>query len=507
MQLLRSDRTPRNGLSAHSRQAHLAGSRLYFGWVRRAMRTCIPSHGAPGPKPRATAARFTVSRAPLPPYRRAALNDQRMPVARRELGRWRARSRRIWAAMTRLYQAGITPPPARRVEGSLRDHRHGVESPGRRVNACPLRELPSIVVQGRAQRHLGRDRDQMPTLRRLQFNEATEPFTDRQPSGAEEPTLWTYLPHSPRNRVISEGFLSVPAMPASISASTSPSQDIGLWVSSSGTATRRPLSWRGWRTRPWLRRLSGTISDPSMASRGAGAFISSLPVIPASPSAMRESEEATPTLVTCGQTSPASSEKSSPNGSSARMSKGTCLWDLPTSPATFDAWATRQRQACSRREKRALATAGAGSSSWPTPTASDAGYFPDLTIANGAVATVAPMDISEGSCGQFSLTNSARIWASLWMVLKAVGWSAALATPPSSHPVRVSFKHGNTSFVSGLISNPQFFEMVMGWPIGWTAPERPVTAFAAWLQRSRGRFSNLLSDFDDGATEGRAAAL
>jgi hypothetical protein len=142
-----------------------------------------------------------------------------------------------------------------------------------------------------------------------------------------------------------------------------------------------------------------------------------------------------------------------------------------------------------------LATAGAGSSSWPTPTASDAGYFPDLIVEAGSLRTTSPSDIPSHSGGQYPLGESARVWTSLWLLMKALGWTAAMVASPSSLPVRVSFQHGKTSFVTGLISNPRFYEMVMGWPIGWTEPEAPATEFAAWLRRSRGLFSKLLSDF------------
>ena len=37
-------------------------------------------------------------------------------------------------------------------------------------------------------------------------------------------------------------------------AASSRAQDIVLWVTSSGTPTPRPSSWRGWKTRPWIRR-------------------------------------------------------------------------------------------------------------------------------------------------------------------------------------------------------------------------------------------------------------
>jgi hypothetical protein len=174
------------------------------------------------------------------------------------------------------------------------------------------------------------------------------------------------------------------------------------------------------------------------------------------------------------------------------MSKAISLWDLPTSSADFASWATRQRRDCSRREKLALAIAGDGSSSWPTPTAQDGGYFPSLTLEAGTIRVSEPTDISDDSGGQYSLRNSARIWTQMWLALRALGWRPiSMPASPSSPRVRVSFTHGTDSFVADLISNPRFYEMTMGWPINWTAPEARVTEFAAWLQRSRGALSAL----------------
>ncbi|MFB0874554.1 MULTISPECIES: hypothetical protein [unclassified Sphingobium] len=141
----------------------------------------------------------------------------------------------------------------------------------------------------------------------------------------------------------------------------------------------------------------------------------------------------------------------------------------------------------------AQATGDAASSSWPTPTASDAGYVPDLIVCGGSVQPVAPKEISEGSSGQISLENATRAWTQLWLILRALGVSIS-ATSPCSHQVRVSFTHGSKSSLAGLTCNPLFYELMMGWPIGWTGPGEPVTGFAAWLQRSRGELSRMLSD-------------
>ena len=103
-----------------------------------------------------------------------------------------------------------------------------------------------------------------------------------------------------------------------------------------------------------------------------------------------------------------------------------------------------------------------------------------------------PIDAANGSGGQYSLDNAARIWTTLFHTLQALDAVPAKACRRSSRRVRVSFRHGQGSYPSDLISNPRFYELVMGWPIGWTRTGLPVTGFAAWLQRSRGALSALV---------------
>ncbi len=132
---------------------------------------------------------------------------------------------------------------------------------------------------------------------------------------------------------------------------------------------------------------------------------------------------------------------------------------------------------------------------WPTPTASDAGYFPDLILADGEIRLTGPADAHEESGGQYALNTAARVWTMLWLMMLAMGWKAGLAAG-SSPPLRVSFRHGRNSWSETLVSNPAFYELMMGWPIGWTAPEEPVTEFAAWLQLSRGAFLRAITSFE-----------
>lgn len=257
---------------------------------------------------------------------------------------------------------------------------------------------------------------------------------------------------------------------------------------------QRPLSWRGWRTKPWVKRLYGTICDPSTADRGAAGFISSLPAIPVSPSAGPESGEGRLIPATCGPRSPESCGMSNPGSSSLRTSRDTSPWALGTSPESFRAWDTASRRACSRRLRRARLTQGSGCSFWPTPTASDAGYFPDLLLEAGQADLKGPFDVTKGSGGQFSLSNAARVWTMLWLALGALGAMPGTTRSLSLRRVRVSFRSGDGSSLADLISNPRFQELSMGWPIDWTAPEASVTGFARWLQRSRGALSEILAD-------------
>ncbi len=118
--------------------------------------------------------------------------------------------------------------------------------------------------------------------------------------------------------------------------------------------------------------------------------------------------------------------------------------------------------------------------------------MPDVMIGAGDLVIGKPFDTAPTSSGQFSLTNAARAWSKTWAALKGMGWKPG-PIPRSSLLVRVSFRFGTGSYIGGLISNPRFFEHVMGWPIGWTAPGEPVTGYAAWLQRSRTELSRLIS--------------
>lgn len=257
-----------------------------------------------------------------------------------------------------------------------------------------------------------------------------------------------------------------------------------LFATSSGTHTLRPLSWPGWTTRPWIRRLSGLMCAPSTAARGVAAWISSLRATRASRSASRAGDSARPIPGISGPTWPGSSEKSARSGSSPKTSLATYLWDSERSPEALKAWATALQRACSAREKSAQATTGADSSFWPTPTVAWFKYDNGVTVGAGRLKFEAT--------GQRSIVGTAAAWTLFWELLHStVGPELVrtLAICPSSHPAQLTLRPGPTCSCATLGSNPRFLEMLMGWPDGWTDSASPVTGFARWLRRSRSALS------------------
>lgn len=175
--------------------------------------------------------------------------------------------------------------------------------------------------------------------------------------------------------------------PPSTSSPSAPASEVSTWELSLPLAQRLascatlsgkhspPRSWqRAWKSKPWLRRLSGVTCEPSTAARGVDAWISSL-------AATRASRSAPPAVVvarvirdTFGQTSLASLRKLNPASCSLRTSLATSLWDSPTSDASLRDWGIELRRDCLRRRKLARRIGGSdcSSSAWPTARSEDA---------------------------------------------------------------------------------------------------------------------------------------
>lgn len=255
--------------------------------------------------------------------------------------------------------------------------------------------------------------------------------------------MWLFIP--------GEASRSARAPAGSSSASTSRSRATAPCVMSSKTPMPRPLSWPGWKTRPWIARLSGTISAPSTAARGAALWISSVRAIPASPSAPAERWRARATRATSGRTSAASSARPRPSGSSSRTSAGICDLVSAASPAIFDRWVSEVERDYSRRLRSERARRGGAYSCWPTPTVSSVGTL--LFVLRGRCVWSV-----DGRKGQLTLNKAVAIW------------TMRRGLPRSYRPSRQvlkSWRLGKRCARHVPKLSPRFLEHLMGWPIGW----------------------------------------
>lgn len=293
--------------------------------------------------------------------------------------------------------------------------------------------------------------------------------------------MWLFVPPNSMKKFAASVF--APVSPDWISAFTSQNPDIGLFVMSSETVSERPLSWHGWRTRPWLRLLYGTISNPSTAVLGAERFISSLPDIPASPSRCRADGKEKPIHGTYGPMSPGSSTKCDQPCASSRTCQAISPWASRTSSETFRKWATELQRASYRRRKSAGLTYANGYSFWPTPTYKMGGNRTAVRLGPGYFQFVVDPNQSGSQVG---LKIAAAVWTMAWDLMRATGWRG---TPLVSSPrCQVTLLNGDAQW-KGKASrqlNPNFTDWMMGWPAGWTDPQQPVTGWSHWLQRARG---------------------
>jgi len=250
-------------------------------------------------------------------------------------------------------------------------------------------------------------------------------------------------------------WLFVPGLEGWNSALESPSDMlIELCVTSSGKPTRRLASWPAWKNRPWISRLSGTTSQPSMAACGVVSWTSSLRENRASRSHSLASEGGPAILATCGLKLPALSERWNPALYSLRTSQEQLTLGMDTRPSS-KAWATELRRDYSARRKLARHRNAYVSSYWPTPAARDyrtAGGSGFLARRLAASTRGQPLNEMAREC---------------------------------SRQVQKTSTVGGESLLTIRKLNPLFVEMLMGLPFAWTDCEQQVTGLSLWLRRWR----------------------
>jgi hypothetical protein len=214
----------------------------------------------------------------------------------------------------------------------------------------------------------------------------------------------------------------------------------------------KPSPSRFWERRckkgGWMTVLSGAEISETYPATNFRRSTGSPAAIPASHSATLASEWEKTTIVICGPRSLSSSELFDPAESSSRTSPGTCR---SASIASFKTWrdaVSAVRADCLRRRKSAHPTDASGSSSsaWPTPRASTGGADPETratgkNLQNAVASWPTPMarDHKDGDGTADVPTNG------------HLGWAAP--RDPTSHPGQL---------------NPDWVEMLMGFPTGWT---------------------------------------
>lgn len=274
---------------------------------------------------------------------------------------------------------------------------------------------------------------------------------------------------------------------------------IELSVTSSGKPLLRPYSWRGWKTRPWIKLLSGTISRPSMAERGVASWISSLRDSRVSRSASQGSDEASKTSDGSGPTSSESSGTWVQGSFFSRTCRDSCITDCESCGVTFGAWVSQFGQASSRRQKSGRHTGDRGSSSWPTATASSgtAGYSTEsgrhsgttLTDAIRLYPTPAAQTYGTNQGGAAGRVGPARPSLETWARTYPTPAASNADRGPSGDVEEGRYRHGrrlqDQAYGHGVL-NPRFVEWLMGLPIGWTSFEPLGTEWSRWWRLMRG---------------------
>ncbi len=331
---------------------------------------------------------------------------------------------------------------------------------------------------------------------------------------------WLYVPPAclPEMKPCS-GSRSAPVPAGSNSACTSPVPDIELSVMSNGTLTPRPSSWRGWKTRPWRRLLSGTTLLPSTAAHGVMLWTSSLRATRANRSAWQASGRGQATPAISGPMSRASLANAHRPSSSSRTSPIISASAFPKSSEDWSAWATELRRASSRRRKSARPTSANGCSSlpsgretrWPTPRAcsgkrSSGGNRTELLRCWPTPMASDGNKPSAGNRKAADLTHASRMWPTP-AARDAKGANSRahverngtgrrhmdqLANFTVHSPLAPATPAlGETTSATPRTLNPAFVEALMGWPEGWTAFGSVATAWSPWLRRMRFEFSRL----------------
>lgn len=175
------------------------------------------------------------------------------------------------------------------------------------------------------------------------------------------------------------------AAASSTSASKPPSATAAVrpayWPYAKGTPSAKPLSWRGWKTRPWIHLLCGATLPPSQENTFAVWWTSSLQASPASPGLQQAPATASRTPTTSGQALSESWTSFTPGHSSSKTSQASSTAVSASSSAIWPPAGMMRCGKCSRPATLVPPTSEDVYGSLPTPVATD---WKDRSRAHGA---------------------------------------------------------------------------------------------------------------------------
>ena len=298
------------------------------------------------------------------------------------------------------------------------------------------------------------------------------------------------------------------------------------WVTVSGTATQRPSSWRGWKTRPWIRLLSGAaISPDSHAVRSLVESISSRPDSLASRGPSQASETGRTTRDGSGPRSLASFGTYPPGSSSLRTCRGLFPEeDLSLCSVTWPRSGSMRSGRVYALPRLGLHTAGNGCSSWHTPDTGTGGSTRGATAQPYGLQTDAkdwPTPEAHNAKGRSSRADRSDLVSAVSdrgppaQTETGPGsrsgsgrrtetdkddspdfWATPTAANPTGGAREPDGKRGALLKDQVRRLNPNFVDWLMGFEPGWSLAR---TGFSVWVtQSSRSRQQQLLRFLLDG---------
>ena len=262
------------------------------------------------------------------------------------------------------------------------------------------------------------------------------------------------------------------------------------WCTSSGKPSQRPHSWRGWKTRGYIRRLSGLTLPRSSHHELTLSWEASR----ASLGVRQGSGKATKTSGTCGTTRSDSSGSPAPGCSSLRTSEGSEK-PFPVFSGTLPSSGGMRSGRVSKRPRLEPRTSGGGSSSSlgtiPTPTATDwkgssrpglrRGQLTDWLVSLPTPTVADSRNTRNATSGRGKRGGKGGnpgVTLCDWLVLSGGQLPTPTASTYGNNRGGAAGRAGKirpslNSLASGvgLRLNPEFVEWMMGLPIGWTGSE------------------------------------